>query len=84
VIVPRFCRSTTTDSGIKRAQRIAGMPKGDQINPGRTVIHCVPRQWVLVIQYFLHFWYAEEESEHGSPDGRRCCPNRAHHLPAAV
>jgi hypothetical protein len=41
---------------IKRAQRLGGIPRHDQINPTTAFLLFFPGA-ILVVPYFLHFWY---------------------------
>jgi hypothetical protein len=56
VIVPPLLSVYNYGQRIKRAQRLAGLPKGDQINPTVAFLLMFPGA-LLVIPYFLHFWY---------------------------
>jgi Domain of unknown function (DUF4234) len=56
VIVPPLLSVYNYGQRIKRAQRLTGLPKGDQINPTVALLLMFPGA-LLVIPYFLHFWY---------------------------
>lgn len=56
VIVPPFLSVYNYGQRIKRAQRLAGVPRERQINPTTAFLLWFPGM-LLVVPYFLHYWY---------------------------
>lgn len=56
VVIPPFLSIYNYGQRIKRAQRLGGIPAGDQINPVVSFLLFFPG-YFLVIPYFIHFWY---------------------------
>lgn len=56
VIVPPFLSVYNYGQRIKRAQRLAGVPRERQINPTAAFLLWFPGL-LLVIPYFVHYWY---------------------------
>ena len=56
LIVPPLLSIYNYGQRIKRAQRLAGIPREDQINPIAAFLLMFPGG-ILVIPYFVHFWY---------------------------
>jgi hypothetical protein len=55
-IIPPLLSVYNYGQRIKRAQRLAGVPRGDQINPVTAFLLFFPGA-LLIIPYFAHFWY---------------------------
>jgi hypothetical protein len=56
VIIPPFLSVYNYGQRIKRAQRLAGVPRERQLNPTTSFLLWFPGM-LLVIPYFLHYWY---------------------------
>ena len=56
VIVPPFLSVYNYGQRIKRAQRLAGVPRERQINPVTAFLLFFPGS-LLLIPYLFHFWY---------------------------
>ena len=55
-IIPPLLSVYNYGQRIKRAQRLAGIPRADQINPVTAFVLFFPGA-LLIIPYFAHFWY---------------------------
>jgi hypothetical protein len=56
LIIPPLLSIYNYGQRIKRAQRLGGIPRGDQINPILAFLLVFPGG-LLIIPYFVHFWY---------------------------
>jgi uncharacterized protein DUF4234 len=56
VFIPPLLSVYNYGQRIKRAQRLGGIPRAEQINPVTAFLLLFPGG-ILVIPYFLHFWY---------------------------
>jgi hypothetical protein len=56
VIVPPLLSVYNYGQRIRRAQRLAGIPRQDLINPTLAFLLVLPG-WLLVIPGFVHYWY---------------------------
>jgi hypothetical protein len=56
IIVPPYLSVYNYGQRIKRAQRLAGIPRADQINPVTAFLLYFPGSLVIV-PFFFHFWY---------------------------
>ncbi len=55
-IIPPLLSVYNYGQRIKRAQRLGGIPRSDQINPVTSFLLFFPGA-LLIIPYFIHFWY---------------------------
>jgi hypothetical protein len=55
-IIPPLLSVYNYGQRIKRAQRLGGIPRHDQINPTAAFLLFFPGA-ILIVPYFLHFWY---------------------------
>jgi len=55
-IIPPLLSVYNYGQRIKRAQRLGGIPRHDQINPTTAFLLFFPGA-ILIVPYFLHFWY---------------------------
>jgi hypothetical protein len=55
-IIPPLLSVYNYGQRIKRAQRLADIPRADQINPVTAFVLFFPGG-LLIIPYFVHFWY---------------------------
>lgn len=55
-IIPPLLSVYNYGQRIKRAQRLCGIPRGDQINPVTSFLLFFPGA-LLIVPYFIHFWY---------------------------
>lgn len=55
-IIPPLLSVYNYGQRIKRAQRLGGIPRSDQINPVTAFLLFFPGA-LLIIPYFAHFWY---------------------------
>jgi hypothetical protein len=56
LIVPPLLSIYNYGQRIKRAQRLSGIPRGEQINPILAFLLVFPGG-LLIVPYFFHFWY---------------------------
>jgi hypothetical protein len=56
VVIPPLLSVYNYGQRIKRAQRLGGIPRAEQINPITAFLLFFPGS-LLVIPYFVHFWY---------------------------
>jgi Domain of unknown function (DUF4234) len=56
VVIPPLLSVYNYGQRIKRAQRLGGIPRAEQINPIIAFLLFFPGS-LLVIPYFIHFWY---------------------------
>ncbi|HKG02519.1 MAG TPA: DUF4234 domain-containing protein [Conexibacter sp.] len=56
VIIPPFLSVYNYGQRIKRAQRLSGVPREQQINPTAAFLLWFPGA-LLVVPYFIHYWY---------------------------
>ena len=56
VIIPPFLSVYNYGQRIRRAQRLGGIPRAEQINPVTAFLLFFPGSFLL-IPYFVHFWY---------------------------
>src|SRR4051812_19987797 len=56
LIVPPLLSIYNYGQRIKRAQRLSGVPRADQINPILSFVLLMPGG-ILIIPIFIHFWY---------------------------
>lgn len=56
LVIPPLLSVYNYGQRIKRAQRLAGIPSAEQINPVVAFLLFFPGS-LLVIPYFAHFWY---------------------------
>jgi hypothetical protein len=56
LIVPWLLSVYNYGQRIKRAQRLTGIPQGEQINPTLALLLIAPGA-ILIVPYFLHYWY---------------------------
>jgi hypothetical protein len=56
VLIPPFLSVYNYGQRIKRAQRLGGIPRAEQINPVTAFLLFFPGSF-LIIPYFIHFWY---------------------------
>jgi len=56
VIVPPLLSVYNYGQRIKRAERLAGVPRNREINPTLAFLLVFPG-WILVIPGFVHYWY---------------------------
>ncbi|MFL5816698.1 MAG: DUF4234 domain-containing protein [Conexibacter sp.] len=56
VIIPPFLSVYNYGQRIKRAQRLTGVPREQQINPTAAFLLWFPGA-LLVVPYFIHYWY---------------------------
>jgi len=56
LIVPPVLSVYNYGQRIRRAQRLGGIPRAEQINPTLAVLLMFPGVF-LIIPYFVHFWY---------------------------
>jgi hypothetical protein len=56
LIVPPLLSIYNYGQRIKRAQRLGGIPRGEQINPILAFLLVFPGG-LLIVPYFFHFWY---------------------------
>ncbi len=56
IVVPPLLSIYNYGQRIRRAQRLVGIPREQQINPVTAFLLAFPGG-LLVIPYFLHFWY---------------------------
>ena len=55
-IIPPLLSVYNYGQRIKRAQRLTGVPRGDQVNPITAFLLFFPGA-LLIVPYFIHFWY---------------------------
>jgi hypothetical protein len=55
-VIPPLLSVYNYGQRIKRAQRLGGIPRGDQINPVTSFLLFFPGA-LLIVPYFIHFWY---------------------------
>ena len=56
VIIPPFLSVYNYGQRIKRAQRLTGVPREQQINPTAAFLLWFPGA-LLLVPYFIHYWY---------------------------
>jgi hypothetical protein len=56
ILIPPLLSVFNYGKRIKRAQRLAGIPRGQQINPTAAFLLIFPGAF-LVVPYFFHYWY---------------------------
>jgi hypothetical protein len=56
LLVPWFLSVYNYGQRIKRAQRLTGIPREQQINPTAAFLLLFPGM-LLVVPYFMHYWY---------------------------
>lgn len=56
LIIPPLLSVYNYGQRIKRAQRLSGIERGQQINPITAFLLLFPGA-ILIVPYFLHFWY---------------------------
>jgi hypothetical protein len=56
VVIPPLLSVYNYGQRIKRAQRLGGIPRSEQINPVTAFLLFFPGS-LLLIPYFIHFWY---------------------------
>jgi hypothetical protein len=56
LVVPWFLSVYNYGQRIKRAQRLVGIPRPQQINPTTAFLLLFPGM-LLIVPYFIHYWY---------------------------
>jgi hypothetical protein len=56
LVVPWLLSVYNYGQRVKRAQRLAHIPQGNQINPTLALLMIAPGA-ILILPYFLHYWY---------------------------
>jgi uncharacterized protein DUF4234 len=56
IVVPPFLSIYNYGQRIKRAQRLGGVPRAEQINPVTALLLYFPGM-LLIVPYFFHYWY---------------------------